>query len=221
MSRFLAVNLLWIFFNIPIWYFIISLVLAENQNQLIGLIIILVVLVPLLFFPATTSMFAIIRKWIMNEREVPIIKYYWKFYKENYVKSMLGGFIIIGIWIIFIIDYYYFKTYLNSMFLYLFIVLFILLLTFTMYFISTIVHFEAKLLYSLKNAFLITIIRPISSLGIGILNVLSIYVSVYHITFLIPTFLGTIIAYVSFSGFFKVYVTLEAKREKDNMKNLK
>ena len=218
MMRFFVVNLLWIIFNIPVVYLLISLLLAENQSQFISLTIILVVISPFLLFPATAGMFGVIRKWIMNEREIPVVQSFWKFYKENYVKSMFGGFIIEVLWIIFIVDCYYFITYVSEMFIYLFIIIFILLFMFTVYFISTIIHFEAKLLYSLKNAMLITVGRPILSLGLGIINALIIYVSVYQITFLIPTFMGTLITLVSFAGFYKVYVTLETSRKRDGLK---
>ena len=63
---------------------------------------------PLLFFPATTAMFASVRQWVMQGTISPLLKSYWGYYKENYKKSFLGGLILTAAWAVLIADYYYF-----------------------------------------------------------------------------------------------------------------
>ncbi|KAA0965561.1 DUF624 domain-containing protein [Sporosarcina sp. ANT_H38] len=208
--RYLIVNLLWFIFNIPIVFLLINLLMVKNTNEIIAICIIIFAIMPFLFFPATTGMFAVIRRWFMNERDIPIIRSFWKYYKENYVRSMTGGLIIGGMWLIFAVDYYYFTVRVSESFKYLFIFLFIFLLAFTLHFISTTVHFESKLFKSLKNSILITIGSPILSLGLGIITGLIVYVSFNYLTFIIPLFMGSLLALVSFSIFYKVYLRIES-----------
>lgn len=215
--KFLTINLLWFLFNIPIVFFLINLLIVKDTNGFIAISIILLLLMPFFFFPATTGMFAVMRKWIMKEREIPVVRTFLQHYKANYMKSMMGGLIIEIIWLIFAADYYFFTMYVSKLFSYLFLFLFIYLLVFTLHFFSTIVHFESRLFNSLKNAMLITIGSPILSFGLGILNGLAIYISFRYFTFLIPLFTGSIIAFVSYLGFYKVYLTLQSLREGDKL----
>lgn len=185
--------------------------MAKKPDEFILIGLIVLMILPFLFFPATTGMFAVIRGWVMNSHDTSIITSFLKYYKENYIRSMIGGFIIVLIWLIFIVDYYFFTTHVNGHFKYLFIFLAIFLIAFTLHFISGTVHFEAKLFTSLKNALFITIGSPILSAGIGIINVLVIYISFNYLTVLIPLFIGPLIAIVSFYGFYKVYLKIDVK----------
>lgn len=215
--KFLTINLIWILFNVPIVFFLINLLIVKDTNGFIAISIILLLLMPFFFFPATTGMFAVMRKWIMKEREIPVLRTFWRHYKENYIKSMMGGLIIEVIWIIFAVDYYFFTIYVSKFFSYLFIFIFIYLLVFTLHFFSTIVHFESRLFNSLKNSMLITIGSPILSFGLGILNGLIIFISFRYLTFLIPLFTGAVIAFVSYLGFYKVYLKLQLLREEEKI----
>lgn len=210
--RMLAVNLLWIIFNIPIIFLLINLFLAKSTNELIAIGIILWGIVPFLFFPATTSLFAVVRNWVLKKQDLPIIHSFWKFYKENYTRSMIAGIIIGFMWLIAIVDYYFFTAQISVYFKYPFIVIFIYLFVYTLHFISGTVHFETKLFTSLKNALFITIGSPISNLGLSILNGVIIYISFNYFTFIIPLFIGSIIALISFLGFYKIYIRVEESK---------
>lgn len=68
--RFAYVNILWIAFT------------------LIGLVF-------LGFFPATASLFAVVRKWIQGNNEVPIFSFFWTNYKSSFLKSNILGISIV------------------------------------------------------------------------------------------------------------------------------
>src|SRR5690625_6075648 len=95
-----------------------------------------IILLPFVFFPATTAMFSVIRRWIIGEVDVRIITPFWQYYKSNYVRSMLAGLAVMLIWIIFLLDYYYFVNFVHEGFEYLFYGLFIFLFMFTIHFFS-------------------------------------------------------------------------------------
>ena len=208
--RYLIVNLLWFIFNIPIVFLLINLLMVKNTNEIFAICIVIFAVMPFLFFPATIGMFAVVRKWFMNEEDIPITRSFLKYYKENYIRSMTGGIIIGGMWLIFAVDYYYFTVQVSESFKYLFIFLFIFLLAFTLHFMSNTVHFESKLFKSLKNSLFITIGSPLLSLGLGIVSGLIVYVSFNYLTFIIPLFMGSLLTLLAFSIFYKVYLTIES-----------
>lgn len=218
-SRLFFTNILWIIFNIPIIYLIISLIFIENTAQSMGIMMYIAVIAPFLFFPATTALFGIVRKWIMNELDIPIFRSFWGFFKGNYVKSLLAGLLLEVIWIILVADAYYFMTYISDWFLYPFLLLFFFLAVFTLHVFSTIVHFEMKVFQSLKNAVFMTIGRPLVSVMIGIVNIFVVYISIVHMPFLIIAVLGTVIGLVSFWGFYRIYLSVENSHEKDSVEN--
>lgn len=159
-----------------------------------------------LFFPATTSMFAIMRHYLLKKEHMRIIPSFLKFYKENYIRSMTGGIIIGSMWLIAIVDYYIFTA--QSVYVkYPFFIIFIGLFVYTLYFISGTVHFEAKLFTSLRNTLFITLSHPILNFGLGILMIFVIYGSFNYFTIIIPLFIGSLIALTSFSVFYKIFLT--------------
>lgn len=214
-SRIFFANILWITLNIPIIYLIISLIFVENTTQYIGIVMYIAIIAPFLFFPTTAALFAIVRKWIMNERDIPIFSSFWCLFKENYVKSLLAGIILEVIWFILIADAYYFMTYISDWFLYPFLLLFMFLSVFTLHVFSTIVHFNMKVFHSLKNAVFMTIGRPLVTFMIGIINIFIVYISITHMPFLIIAALGTITALVSFWGFYRIYLSVESLHAKE------
>lgn len=204
MMRLAWTNILWMIFNIPIIFFGLNLLIGETTNQLIFTIIIMIVLLPFFFFPATTAMFAVVRKWAMGQSDIHIMSSFWKYYKENYVRSVLGGIILVALWAIFFLDYYYFIHIVNDILKYIFYGLFIFLFMFTIHFFSNTVHFYTNLINTLKNALFMTLKNPLLSLITTLVNVLIIMISFKIALFLIPFFMGALVAIISFIGFYRV-----------------
>lgn len=208
--RLAVTNLLWVLFNIPIIFVGLNLLIVDSTSEFIFLCTIIMGLLPFFFFPATMSMFALIRRWIMKELDIPIIRSFWKHYKENYIRSMLGGFIIVFIWAVLLVDYYYFVNFVNDLTKYFFYALFTYLVMFTIQFFSNTVHFQTKLLPSLKNSLLMTLKNPLISLAVSFINILIVVISFKLAPFLIPFFMGALITSFSFIVFYKLSLRLHS-----------
>lgn len=206
--RLSTINLLWIGFNLPICYFILSLFVVKEQSGLIMMLATIIVLAPFLFFPATTAMFGVARKWVTGEHDVPLVKSFWTYYKENYTRSLSGGIIFTFIWIVWGVDVYYFSQ-VNIMISTIFLILSIFLFLFTLFFFANTVHAELSLRTSIKNAFFLALVYPLSNLFIIVINGIILYVSLTMFTFLIPFFMGSLIAVVSFAGYYQKIVKLD------------
>src|SRR5690625_4717396 len=221
--RFLVTNLLWLIFNLPIVYLAVHLIIVENISELVMVTITIAVLMPFIFFPATVAMFAVTRKWVMKEIDIPIIRSFWNYYKENYLRSMLVDLILSMIWIIYVLDYYYFMLLISESFTYtlffflsfLFLIVLVFLVAFTFNFISFTVHIHERLVMSLKDTLIFTIGSPLISLSISVVNAFIVYISFSVYTFLIPFFMGSLIAFVSFTFFNLIYLKVTSL-QKDN-----
>jgi uncharacterized membrane protein YesL len=202
-TKLAGINLLWVLFNFPILYLSLSLFTVKEMWQIGFLIMTIAVLVPFIFFPATTAMFGIVRKWVMQE-EVPTIRFFWKYYKENYKRSLVGGLIFSVLWAIVGVDYYYFHTRIHLV-SYLFLFLMVWLLLITLFFFANTVHTDTKFGQGLKNAFILSIANPIYSIGVAITSIVILYVSFTKLTFLLPFFTGGAIAFLAFFAYNKVF----------------
>jgi uncharacterized membrane protein YesL len=128
------------------------------------------------------------------------------------VRSLFGGLIIGLIW--FVLTFYSYSLYLHKGFSLSFYILpFIILFIFTLNFFSITVHFQVKLFASLKHAILITIGSPLITLGITTLCRLLLFLSLKMVTFLIPFFVGSLIAYTSFLGFYSHLMKVELRKK--------
>ncbi|KKI89389.1 DUF624 domain-containing protein [Bacillus sp. SA1-12] len=210
--RLSVINLLWIGFNLPICYLALSLLYASNSSVLFMLLATIVVLAPFFFFPATTAMFGVVRKWVMGEHDVPLFKSYWAYYKENYVRSMSGGLIFSLIWVIWGVDFYFFSK-VNVILSSIFLVGFFFLFLFALTFFANTVHADLKFFQNLKNSFFLTLLYPFNNILVVVLNGIIIYVSLTMFTFLIPFFMGSLIAFVSFAGYYQKVSKIQGSKK--------
>ncbi|MDQ0223902.1 YesL family protein [Metabacillus niabensis] len=200
--RLSVINILWVLFNIPICYLLLSLLLADDLSVAFTIILTIAVLSPFLFFPATTAMFGVVRKWVMGETDVPLVKSYWGFYKENYVRSLCGGIVFTLLWIIWGFDFYYFSQ-VNVFISSLFLAAGLFLILFTLSFFSNTVHSELTFVTSIKNSFFLSLVYPITNILMLIGVAVILYISLTMFTFLLPFFTGTLIALISFTGYYQ------------------
>lgn len=204
--RFAVINILWLVFNLPIVFILLNLLFVEHTGVMILLFFPLILLLPILFFPATTAMFASTRNLVMKE-EGTSIRQYWGYFKENYKKSFIGGIILTGVWTVWAVDYYYFSKE-NIILMGIFFIMAVVLYVFTINFFSVISHYHLKLLSALKNAMIITVGSPVLFLTILISSGITLYISIFVFKFVLPFFTGSLIAYLSFSAFYRFYLKL-------------
>lgn len=209
--KFSVINLLWIAFNLPVAFIVLNMFFVEQIEGLVFFIVPLLIVLPLLLFPATTAMFAVVRDWIIKDEDShQLFKLYWGYYKENYKRSVANGFILTAAWIIMLIDIYYFSDK-NMIIMGLFLIFAIILLVFTVNLFSVTVHYRMTLKAAVKSAFLITIGSPTLFLTIAISGGLVLYISLHVVKYLIPFLTVSLIAYLSFSAFYRNYLKVIEK----------
>ncbi|AJY73375.1 YesL family protein [Paenibacillus beijingensis] len=214
--RLAVTNLLWVICSLPVAFLLLTSLMSKNAGEVYSWLVLTLIVSPFTLFPATSAMFAVARKWVMGEVDAPLFKTFFRGYKQNYVQSMVGGILYALLFIIMVVD---FRVYLAEpnlqLISYIFIGLMILLSISLFNFFSMVVHYHMKTMQLLKNAVLITIGRPLRSLSTAIVSGVILYISFYKFTFLIPFFMGSIIAYFSFWNFYMVYQKIQSQMEKD------
>ncbi|HIW33027.1 MAG TPA: DUF624 domain-containing protein [Candidatus Paenibacillus intestinavium] len=224
--RLSCINLLWILCGSPFFIFLaMSLLSMLNggvpDDQLLSFVqqtsIFLAILAPFTFFPATAAMFAVARKWVTGDGDVPLFKTFFRGYKENFKQSMLTGIIYSILIVVLVIDYYFFFSsdggkIVSSIFIGLVVLVVISLLNF----FSMLVHYHMKTLQLIKNAILITIGKPFRSLSTAILCGTVLYISFTQFTWLLIFFTGSIIATIAYWNFNTIYNKLQ--QQLDDMK---
>lgn len=207
-TRFSLANLLWVLFNLPISFLLLTIAITDDKGFILSTWILVAILAPFVFFPATTALYSVVRQWVLNENDISIIPTYWRNYKENYLKSLAGGLILVPLWVIGIVDAFFLikKSFVLS--LVLMMILWFLFIV-TTYFFAVIVHHDIKLLKGLKQAILFMIINPINSLIIGLINVIILYMCIMKFTFLIPFLMGSAIAFLVFTSYYGKYIKVK------------
>ncbi len=204
--RFSVINILWIIFNFPISWLVLNLIFANDWSSLIIFFILIVLLAPIVFFPATQAMFAVVREWILGHESNSLIKSYWHHYKKNYRKSTIAGFIMTTLWLGLLTNIVYFSQS-NALLMFLLIFLGVVLFVFTVNFFSVMAHYQLGIKDLMKNTFAITFGSPLLFITIIICGVLLVYIcsqAWYVLTF----FAGSLFAFLSFSAFYRLFLKL-------------
>lgn len=190
-SRFVYVNLLWGLFTF------------------VGLVI-------FGFFPATAAMFAVTRKWVMGETDVPVFKTYWKSYKTEFLKSNILGIILVVIGYILFIDIRFFQStdigILQILYIPLLIVTFVFSLA-LLYVFPIFVHYDIKLHLVLKNSFFLMIMNPLSTMMM-IAGLIIIYYMMMLVPGLILFFTGSTVAFVLMFSAYRAISKVEQRQQK-------
>ncbi|WP_226667917.1 YesL family protein [Metabacillus litoralis] len=212
-ARFAVLNLLWVAFNLPISVLVISLALTNQVAVIVTTWFIIALLAPFFFFPATTAMYAVARKWILGERDLSIIRTFWGYYRENYKRSIASGALLVPIWIICVLDiYYFFQLNLIVSIILIFMLIFLFIYTTNLFSIN--VNFSVSFKSALRNALSFTLIKPLNSLVIAMINLFILYLSLTSYTFLLPFFTGSTIAFLSYYTFNKKFSKVQEMQEK-------
>lgn len=168
------------------------------------------------FFPATITMFSITRQWIKGNSDIPVMKSFWEFYKTDFWKSNRLGLFMIVIVAIIGIDIFYIKihnavdwTYVP---LFAFMLIFVL---FAFYVFPTFVHYDIKVTHVLKNAFLIMLISPVSTVCI-VISLVSIYLIMRIMPALAFIFGGSIYAFITMLFAYHAFAKVEKKSQNNS-----
>jgi uncharacterized membrane protein YesL len=214
--RFSVTNVLWVLCSLPFFFVLVLLFSSNLTPDLVKQTFIIAgIVAPFTLVPATAAMFVVVRKWITGDTDVPLLKTFFRGYKENYRQSMIGGIVFMVFGLILYVNYTFYiaRTGYAYYMSFLFIGLLALLGAAFINFFSVVVHFHMKLTQVLKNAILITIGNPLGTVFLLVGNAIILYFS-FRYTFLIPFFMGALMTYLSFWQFNRSYQSLLQKHEK-------
>ncbi|WP_075037237.1 YesL family protein [Halobacillus dabanensis] len=206
-SKFSLTNLQWALFNLPVALLLLSVLNIGDRQELWYLLPPLVLLLPFIFFPATTALFAKARDWVRKDHKETADRSYISYYKENYQNSWKAGIVLTVLWVVLALDLYYFSTA-NSLFMNIFLILGILLFVYTINTFSVLVHFDMNVRSVVKKSFLITFVSPVLFITVAISSGFILAISLYIFPLIIPIFTASIIAFLAFSAFYRLYLKL-------------
>lgn len=154
-------------------------------------------------FPATVSIFAIIRKWRKGDTEVPIFKTFWQFYRSEFFKSNQLGFILLIIGFILYVDLriLYLTVGFLQLLYYPILILFFIYLLVCLNAFPVYVHYELKALQIIRTSFIRIIINPLSTLAM-LAGTIGVIFLTNFIPGIIPFFSVVLLALVLVWSFF-------------------
>ncbi|WP_096437171.1 YesL family protein [Alteribacter populi] len=162
------------------------------------------------FFPATVAMFAIVRKWIKDDEDLPVFTEFLSNYKTEFFRSNLLGLVIIAIGVLLFFDFqllsHYSGDFIQILFYPLLSIAIILLLT-LLYLFPAYVHYEVNLFQLVKNSLILMILKPISTI-LMLITTVSWFLIFSWIPALAFFFGGSLLSYllmqISYAAFMKV-----------------
>src|SRR5690625_2834987 len=119
-TRIFVTNLLWVICSFPSSPLMILLFLHlpwENVGSLTdmyNMIILWGLLTPITFFPATSAVFATVRKWQMGDTDAPIFKTFFVAFKDNYKQSFLGGILYVVLIGLLAVNIYFYTSVMSD-----------------------------------------------------------------------------------------------------------
>lgn len=213
--RLSVANLLWLITSAPVFYLLLVMLFSPVEwtiEQIQFNYLLMAVVSPFTLVPSTAAVFSMARKWIMGDVDIPLFKSFFKGYKSNYRQSMLGGIFFLLLGSLILLNYNFYAVMEGALqYIAVFFISFGMVMAVSFFnFLSLTVHFEMKFFQLIKNAFLLTLLQPMTSLGLLFSNIVIIMLSM-RVTFLIPFFVCSFIAIVSFWFFYQGFNRLEAK----------
>lgn len=206
LMKFLLANLVWLIFNFPLVYLLLSMLNVTSTEELQIYLIVIIILLPVIFFPATMALFGVVRKWINAHNNERVIYHFWKYYKENYFRSIIGGVIYVALWVLWIVNYNLSGAEIGSGMFYFYLAITIFLLAFTNYFFADAVHYDIGLFKSLKKVLFMVVFHIQYTLGAAAAVGISFYI-IYQIhPVLLLLFSGSVMAYIYFFAFHQIFL---------------
>lgn len=150
------------------------------------------------FFPATAAMYAVNRKWVMGEWDIPVFKTFYTAYKTEFVKSNLLGLILVLMGCILYADYLFFMQTLNrfeKLLSILFLALFLIYSLLLFYVFPVFAHFNITIYQVIKRSLLLMFLNPLSSITM-IIGSIVVYLTAVTFPALLPIFGASILSYI-------------------------
>lgn len=172
--NFLLFNALWLLLTSPALIVLMQMMLSESFDSLYVLLPILILLLPLTFFPATQALFNTIRELIVQDEWMPVSLFF-KEYKDHFKNSLLSGVFITG-WFVILGALLYLCWQISLIFsvVVLMFILYSLLVVLCYFFITA--HYRMSLKWKWKQSFVFCAAHPVFVFLLFMANVLLLYI---------------------------------------------
>lgn len=209
--NFLQLNGLWLLFNFPIVYLLLDIIFRDSIDEIIVLLLAIFILIPFLFFPATTAMFAIVRRWIMKRPVGHLFSSFLRYYRENYLRSLIGSLIFMPIYFIWVWNFLIADIPYGTATFYFYIIILFIIISLTCYYFSDIVHFNIRLRDSLHKIIFMAIFYFPYTLGAAAASLIvgALLYAIHPLVLLL--FGGSLISYIYFFAYYQIYLRAQAK----------
>ncbi len=167
------------------------------------------------FFPATIAMLATLRQYL-RKNHPPVFKTFWNYYKTEFITSNKIGAMITVIGLILYLNINFLQSVggqLSEILYYSTIIIGCIYLLTICYFLAAYVEFEQKLTIQIKNALLIMVYNPLSSLFI-IFGFAAVYYANVFLSGLRFFFNGSLLGLVILSSATFTYRKIERRQMK-------
>ncbi|AQQ52383.1 YesL family protein [Planococcus lenghuensis] len=119
-------------------------------------------------FPATAALFAVIRQWLKGNAGMPVFATFWRYYRQEFIKSNLLGLFVWLMLVLIGLDVLYIQAAGGDLAwthipLFAFMLLVVL---FLFYLFPVFVHYDIPNSQVVKNAFLLMLVNPLTSIMI-------------------------------------------------------
>ncbi|QGH34171.1 DUF624 domain-containing protein [Gracilibacillus salitolerans] len=118
-------------------------------------------------FPSTAATFAVVRKWVSGNTDIPLFKTFWKAFRESIVQANILGYIAVAAGYILYLDFLFITLVENDYVMLLtipFLFVSILFILTSFYLFPVYVHYDMKVLQVIKSAFFIMVLNPLPTL---------------------------------------------------------
>ena len=171
----------------------------------------LIMCIPVItIFPATISMYAVIRKWKMGKETNGIFRTFFLLFRECFIQSFGISVLWAALGFFIYIDFRILHVESSMMHLLLLGILWLLSLFFlsiTVYLFPIMAHFDTNWKNVIKNSLMLAITYPVSTILLMMIFLLSLY-----LVYLLPLFIfiiGSVTAYFSYTICHKLFLGME------------
>lgn len=155
-------------------------------------------------FPATAAMFAVLRRMIMEDNQIPVLKLFLENFKQEFLKANLIGYLVLAVGIILYLDIRVLQLIendsLRSILLGSIYVVGAIYVISTLYIFPVFVHYQLKVLQYPKYALILAVGRPFHTVLL-LAGLICLYFLFTRIPVLVPVF-G-----ISLSGYMIMFVS--------------
>lgn len=163
-------------------------------------------------FPATAGVFAVTRKWVEEDPDVPIFRTFIDVYKSTFVQVNGLGYIMLGIGAFLAYDFIISRELVGSFFIHVlllfFSVLFVLVLC---YLFPVFVRYDLRFFLYFKQTFLVVLARPLESIFM-IISLIFLYYLLILLPFLFVMAGSSIIAFLLMALAYQAFTKVEERK---------